>query len=57
MDSLTTYNDRTAIDREEPAGQEYTVITIPGGLTGDVKGVLTRIRDLLMLPNTLSNAT
>lgn len=34
LDALTTYRDREAIDREKPADQNYTVITIPAGLTG-----------------------
>lgn len=34
LDSLTTYNDRTEIDRCKPSNQKYSVIKIPGGLTG-----------------------
>lgn len=37
LDSLTTYRDRAAIDREKPPEKTYTVITIPGGLTGYVQ--------------------
>lgn len=37
LDSLTTYRDRAQIDIEKPAGKEYAVITIPGGLTGDTQ--------------------
>lgn len=33
LDSLTTYRDRAAINREKPENQQYTVIIIPGGLT------------------------
>lgn len=34
LDSLSTYRDRVEIDREKPDDQDYTIITIPPGLTG-----------------------